>query len=107
MNPHHRSKEEDLRRREEALKEREIQIRMRELEAELDPTPVYPTAKHEATPDKKKRPWYKRLLEIGKFCLIVVAVVVAVRLTAWLATAILILGIAWVAYKIFLEGDRN
>ncbi|MCG8362255.1 MAG: hypothetical protein MJA27_02850 [Pseudanabaenales cyanobacterium] len=106
MNPHHDSKEEELRSREESLREREIQIRMRELEAELESTPVHPTSKHEE-PLSKKRPWYKRLPEIGKFCLMVIAVIVMVRLATWLATAILIFGIGWVGYKFFLDGDRN
>lgn len=106
MNPHHNSKEEELRRREEALKEREVQIRMRELEAELSKPPISPTSKLKDSP-RKTLSWFKRMSEIGKFLLIVVAVIVAIRLAAWLAMAILIGGIAWVGYKLFLEGDRQ
>lgn len=105
MNPHYDSKEEELRRREEALKEREIQIRMRELEHELGSPTVHPTTKLD-NPPRKRRPWYKKLPDIGKFLLILIAVVVAVRIAAWLATAVLVLGVGWVGYKLFIEGDR-
>ena len=106
MYPDHQSKDRELQQREAELRKREIKIRMRELEAELEqPTPVQATV----TTDEplSGRPWYKRLPDIGKFCLIVLAVIVAVRLATWLATAVMILGIAWAGYKLFLEGDRN
>ncbi|NEP16223.1 MAG: hypothetical protein F6J97_04880 [Leptolyngbya sp. SIO4C1] len=98
---------DDLSRREQALKAREIQIRMRELEAELDPAPVHPTRKHRQKAHRKKaierqtRPWYLRLGEIGKFCLIVIAVIVAIRIAARLATIVIVLGVAWAIYKLF------
>jgi negative regulator of sigma E activity len=115
MDPQPPSREEELRLREEALRARELQIRMRELEAELDPVPVQSkvqqarvqqgeTYKHEET-SRRRRPWYRRLPELAKFILIVIAVVVAVRLAVWLATAVLVLTVGWVAYKLFLEGD--
>ena len=106
MNPDHQSKDRELQQREVELRKREIKIRMRELEAELEqPTPVQATV----TTDEpsSSRPWYKRLPDIGKFCLIVLAVIIAVRLATWLATAVMILGIAWAGYKLFLEGDRK
>lgn len=106
MDPYKQMKEEELGRREAELKARELQIRMRELEAELDATPVHPTYKHEK-PSPKKRNWLKQLPSIGKFLLMVVAVIVAIRIATWLATAVLILGLGWVGYKLFLEGDRT
>ena len=106
MDPYKQTKEEQLRRREAELKARELQIRMRELEAELDSTPVHPTYKHKETPTNK-RTWLKQLPNIGKFLLMIVAVIVAIRIATWLATAALIVGIGWVGYKLFLEGDRT
>ncbi|MEL6383380.1 MAG: hypothetical protein AAFQ89_13190 [Cyanobacteria bacterium J06626_18] len=107
MDPHQQAKEEELRRREAELKTRELQIRMRELEAELDKTSVHPTYKHEEPPQKKKRTWYERIPNIAKFLMMVVLVIVAIRVASWLFTAALVLGLAFVGYKLFLEGDRN
>ena len=105
MNPDHQSKEQEFKNREAELKEREIKIRMRELEAELeDPTPVQPTVKHK---EPLARPWYKGLPKIAKFGLIVVGVIVAVKVATWLAGMLLVFGIGWAGYKLFLEGDRN
>ena len=105
MNPDHQSKEQELKSREAELKEREIKIRMRELEAELeDSTPVQPTVKHT---EPLARPWYKRLPRIAKFGLIVVGVMVAVKIASWLATLLLLVGVGWAGYTLFLEGDRN
>ncbi|MEO1093910.1 MAG: hypothetical protein AAFX01_03300 [Cyanobacteria bacterium J06638_28] len=107
MSSDYPSREEELRRREEAIKAREIQIRMRELEAELDPTPVHPTTKHKTTSKQKSQLWHKRIPNIVKFFLFVIAVVVALRIAAWLTTAVLVLSIAWVGYKVFLESNPN
>ncbi|MEO0986301.1 MAG: hypothetical protein AAFY20_12215 [Cyanobacteria bacterium J06639_14] len=106
MDPHQKAKEAELRRREAEIKARELQIRMRELEAELEETPVHPTYKHEAPPPQK-RIWYKQLPNIVKFSGIAVAGIVAVVIANWLITAVLIAGVAWVGYKLFLEGDRS
>ena len=105
MNPDHQSKEQDLQNREAALKEREIKVRMRELEAEIeDSAPVLPTTKHKET---LSHPWYKSLPKIAKFGLVIVGVIVAVRLVAWLAGVLILLWIGWAGYKIFLEGDQD
>ncbi|MEM8639362.1 MAG: A24 family peptidase [Cyanobacteria bacterium P01_G01_bin.54] len=106
MNSHHSPKEEELRRREEALKERELQIRLRELEAELEPTPVTPTRKHqEESRPQPKPPWYQRLPNWLKFIVVVLGVLVAIRIAAWLASVVLVLAVSWVAYKLFLESQ--
>lgn len=107
MSSDYHSREDELRRREEAIKEREIQVRMRELEAELDPTPIHPTTKHKAVSEKKGRLWYKRIPNVFKFFLFVIAVIVAIRIAAWLTTTILILSIAWVGYKVFLDSGSE
>ncbi|MDX2215356.1 MAG: hypothetical protein SFY66_18985 [Oculatellaceae cyanobacterium bins.114] len=111
------NREEELRRREQELRERELQLRLRELEAEIHQLPphssqpssqqpplLHPT-KHEAPPSKVKT-WMKKLTTVGKFLAIVVAVVVAVRVASWLATVVIIAGIAWLAYKILFEDDK-
>ena len=108
MTPDHQSKDKELQQKEAELRKREIKVRMRELEAELEqPTPVQATVTTDDPSSSKGRPWYKRLPDIGKFCLIVIAVIVAVRLASWLATAVMVFGVAWAGYKLFLEGDRK
>ncbi|MBD2460502.1 hypothetical protein H6G89_05535 [Oscillatoria sp. FACHB-1407] len=112
------NREEELRRREQELRERELQLRLRELEAEihqLPPQPSYPSAqqppllhptKHEPPPTKFQT-WLKKLTTVGKFLAIVVAVIVAVRVASWLATVVIVAGIAWLAYKILFETDKK
>jgi hypothetical protein len=46
-------------------------------------------------------------VNVGKFLAVVVAVVIAIRIATGLATVIMIGAVAWVGYKIFLEGDRS
>lgn len=101
-------KERELERRERELREREQAIRLKELEEELNKTddpPYYETQKHEPQEGKLKR-WSKKLAKIGKFLGIVVAVIVSVKVAAWLTSVIIIGAIAWVGYKLFLEDDR-
>lgn len=113
MDSHHSAKEEELRRREEALKERELQLRLQELEAEqirlqelktdLNPPPVTPTRPHDPAQPPQKRPWYQRLPNAVKFVALVLVVLVAIRIAAWLASVVLVLAASWVGYKLFLE----
>ena len=100
-----KNKEEELRRREEELRARELQVRMKELEKEIDGIPVQPTTKHQepATSAAQQRRFIQKVSDIGKFCLIVISVIVAIRLAAWLGTILLVLGITWMAYKLFLD----
>jgi hypothetical protein len=105
MNYPHESKEAELRRREESLKKREVDIRMRELEAELSNPAVLPTSQQPKTGLNHKL-WYRRLNRVGQFFLLVIGVIVAVRVAAWLATLLLLLSVSWVAYKLFLEPDH-
>lgn len=104
-------KEEDLQRREKELQEREHALRLRELEAELyqqspaNELPISPTRKHRE-PEGKLNQRFRQVVTVAKFLGIVIAVVVAVRIATWLATAVMVGGIAWVAYKLFFEKDR-
>ncbi|MEL6777842.1 MAG: hypothetical protein AAFO06_11340 [Cyanobacteria bacterium J06597_16] len=103
--------EEDIRRREESLKARELKMRLKEIEKELDNIPnqssTQPSAAEhvhaEVVSDANTRRLYKKATDIGKFCLVVVSVIVAIRLAAWVGTIVMVLGITWMAYKLFLE----
>lgn len=105
------NRDDELRRREQELQDRERALRLRELESEIyaqpqpHEPPISPTTKHQ---DSKRslQQRYKQALEVAKFLGIVIAVVFAIRVATWLATAVLIGGVAWVAYKLFLSGDR-
>lgn len=98
--------EENIRQREQKLKARELEIRIKELEQELDNVSVQPTTKYdEAASGLKQKRLYKKNTDIGKFCLIVVSVIVAIRLAAWLGTVLMVMGIIWMAYKLFIEPD--
>lgn len=98
-------RENELARRERELQAREQAIRLQELEAEINQPWLSETVKHQQPKDSLKQ-WYGKLVNTAKFLGIVIAVVVAIRLAFWLATVIMIGGIAWMAYKIFWEGDR-
>ncbi|MDY6938854.1 MAG: hypothetical protein SWY16_14420 [Cyanobacteriota bacterium] len=101
-------RERELERRERELREREQAIRLKELEEELstpEDTPYYTTQKHEPQEGKLKR-WSRKLANIGKFLGIVVAVIVSLKIAAWLTSVIIVGGVGWVGYKLFLEDDR-
>ena len=99
------NQDNELRRRERELKEREHQIRLREIEAEINQPPLHQTQKHQS-PESSVKQWYGKLLGVGKFLAVVVAVVVAFKVAASLAYVVIVGAVAWVAYKIFLERDR-
>jgi Flp pilus assembly protein TadB len=106
------TKNEELRRREKELQAREHALRLRELEAEIDQQPstnqlpISLTIQHQE-PERAIRHRSRQALNVAKFLGIVVAVVVAVRIATWLATAVLVGGIVWVAYKIFFESNTS
>ncbi|MEM7063520.1 MAG: hypothetical protein AAF572_10200 [Cyanobacteria bacterium P01_B01_bin.77] len=105
MNPERQSKEEELQHREAALKEREIKVRMRELESEIEQAnPAQPTAKRKPT---SSRGWFERLPKFVQFGLLVVGVIVGIRVATWFAGVLILFGIGWVGYKLFIERDRN
>jgi hypothetical protein len=110
-------REAELRQREADLKKREMDIRLRELEAELyqqppaTPTPhvevqtVYPTSKERS--ESQWQRWMRSLGNFGKFCLLLLVVFVAIRVSFWLANIIIIGSVAFVAYKLFFESKGN
>ncbi|HEY9667692.1 MAG TPA: hypothetical protein V6C91_12860 [Coleofasciculaceae cyanobacterium] len=98
--------ENELRRLERELQERERAIRLREIEAEINQPPLHQTRKHQP-PEKAQKLWYGKLVNIGKFLALIIAVAVSFKIAASLATIILVGGVAWVAYKLFFESDRS
>ncbi len=99
------NKETELQRRERELQEREHAIRLRELEAEIYPeAPTYQTSKHEAS-DSKLKQWLRKLTIAGQFTGIVIAVGVAVKLSSWLATAVIVGGLSFVIFKIVFDKE--
>lgn len=108
MNPNRQSKEEELQRREAVLKEREIKVRMRELESEIErSSPAQPTAKHRKHKAASGHGWFGRLPKFVQFGLLVVGVIVGIRVASWFAGVLILFGIGWVGYKLFIERDRN
>lgn len=109
MNPHN-FKDEELRKRERELQERELAIRLRELEAEIAPPPVMPTTKHDR-PEKRIKQQFRQIVETAKFIGMIAAAgilfVVVFRVGTFLATAVIIGIIGWVAYKLFLERNKR
>ena len=104
-------KSRELRHKEQELRKREQEIRLRELEAEIDRSvPEHRTRKYEE-PDSqvngKLKQWRRKIIAAAQFTGIVIAVVVAVRIASWLATALIVGGIALIAYKMFVEEDRS
>lgn len=127
--------EDNNRSREEALKAREIKVRLQEIEQELasiqpvkdkhqasqsnsSPTTSSQTISSQSMGMKsmKTRPFPFQLSKAARFWLIVIAVIVGIRLLNVLSVAVMImsmtwmppliiLGIAWVVYKLFYESD--
>lgn len=104
-------KARELRHKEQELRKREQEIRLRELEAEIDRSvPEHRTSKYEEPDSKvngKLKQWRRKMIAVAQFTGIVIATVVAVRIASWLATAVIVGGIAWIAYKIFFAKDRS
>jgi Flp pilus assembly protein TadB len=105
-------KARELRHKEQELRKREQEIRFRELEAEIDRSvPEYRTTKYEE-PDSqvkegKLKQWRRKIIAVAQFTGIVIATVVAVRIAFWLATVVIVGGIALIAYKMFFAEDRS
>ena len=98
--------EEEIRRQEDRVKARELKQRLNELEKGLVEPPVQPTVKHTEPIQRKKASLSKKITDIGKFMLVVVSVIVAIRLAAWVGTIVMVPGITWMAYKLFLESKE-
>lgn len=102
-------KTRELRHKEQELRKREQESQLRELEAEIDRSvPEYLTSKYKE-PDSqvngKLKQWRRKILAVAQFTGIVIAVVIAVRIASWLATALMVGGIALIGYKMFFAED--
>ncbi|MEB3231873.1 MAG: small multi-drug export protein [Leptolyngbyaceae bacterium] len=116
--------EENLRQREEELRVKEQEIRLRELEMELNKVeqrqqsiqpepPLYETVKHEGP--KPKKSWLRKLPKMLKFGLMIFVTLVLVWTAASIAfqlgrilfAAIIVGGIGFMGYKLYLEGDDD
>lgn len=98
--------EEKIRRKEKEIEAREIKARLKELENDLEQVPVTPTYKHQentSPSEAKSRGFMQQVSDVGKFCLIVFTVIVAIRLAAWVGFAVMMAAVVWVAYKLILE----
>lgn len=104
----HEDKQKELQQREEEIKAREQAMRLRELEAEIynNQPPLYQTTKQERA-EAKFKIWLKKTVNIAKFFGFVIGVIVAVRIAYWLALMIMIGGVSWIGYKLFLESDES
>lgn len=96
----------ELERKEEQLRQREQEVRLRELETQLyaEEPPLYKTRKHEPTETRLQR-WRKQAIKIAKFVGFVLVTLVVLKIGVWLGYALLIAGIAWIGYLIFLKGE--
>ena len=108
--------EEDQRRREQDLKARELNIRLRELEAEIqevtaaqvaatDPASHAESIPVQPNPKRTVRRWRQNLINLGKFLVLVIVVITAIRVATWLATAIIVGTIAFTGYQLFFRDD--
>lgn len=98
--------EEKIRLREQKIKARELEVRLKEIEHELDEIPVQQTTQHqEPVAPKRKKSLSKKTTDIAKFCAITLSVIIAVHIAAWLSTALIVVGVLWLAYKLFIEAD--
>lgn len=103
--------EDELRQREAELQRREQEIRLRELESELHKTdpPLSKTVKHKES--GKKKNWLRKIPKFAKFGVMVfstfVVTLIAWRIAATLVPMIIVGAIAFVGYKLYLEGDDD
>jgi hypothetical protein len=98
---------DDLQRRQQEIEDRERALRLREIEAELyqqapPQPPLYETVKHDP-PATQKQALMKKITRVAAFFGIVIGVMVAVRIASMLGTVVIVGGIAFVIYKIFVE----
>jgi len=81
-------------------------LRLRELEAELHQPAPLPTRKHHE-PTRSMQQWAKKAKNIAIFVGIVVVTMVVIKIATQLAAGVMVLGIAWVAYKLFFARNGS
>jgi hypothetical protein len=95
---------------EQELRDRELAVRLRELEAEVNQQhPPHHAHLRNAAPRAEPlnvlKRFYRRLENIAKFIGIVVLMIISIQIASWLAGTFMVIGIVWLAYKIFFEND--
>lgn len=100
--------EDQIRRQENKVKAQELKKRLAELEKDLVETPAQPRVKHVevAEPASESRLISKKWSDWGKFCLMVSVVIVSIKLATWIGTVLLLGGMSWAFYKMFLESKK-
>ncbi|MEG4284346.1 hypothetical protein QUB68_14555 [Microcoleus sp. A006_D1] len=102
-------KAREIRHKEQEQRKRQQELLLSELAAEIDRSvPAHLTSKYEE-PDSQTnsqlQQWRRKILATAQFTGIVIAVVITVRIASWLAAALIVGGIALIAYKIFFEEE--
>ncbi|MEG3858448.1 hypothetical protein [Microcoleus sp. herbarium12] len=99
----------ELRHKKQELRKQQQQMLLGELAAEIDRSvPAELTSKDGAADyqtNNKRQQWRRKILGASQFFGIVIAVIVVVRFAYWLGTALIVGGLALIAYKIFLEEE--
>lgn len=91
------------------IEDRERSLRLRELEMEIE-RPVS-DVQVEVLPKESKlagpslRRLKRKIVMAAKFFGLVIAIVVAVKVAFWLAGAVMVVGIAWLAYQLFFDKE--
>lgn len=103
-------KRRQLQQWEQELRDRELTVRLRELEAEINQQhPPHHAHLKNAAPHAEPlnfiKRFYRKLEKVAKFLGIVVLVVIGIQIASWLAGTFILIGIVWLAYKIFFEND--
>ena len=103
-------KPREIRHKEQELRKHEQEILLRELESAIDSSvPAYLTIKYDEpdtlTKSKLKQQWRRKIIANAQFIGLVIAVIFVVRIASWLATALVIGGIALIAHKTLFEED--
>ncbi|NJN59693.1 MAG: hypothetical protein HC879_20520 [Leptolyngbyaceae cyanobacterium SL_5_9] len=95
---------------EQELRDRELAVRLRELEAEINQQhPPHHAHLRNAAPHAKPlnvfKRFYRKLENVAKFIGIVVLMIIGIQIASWLAGTFIVIGIVWLAYKIFFENN--
>jgi fatty-acid desaturase len=103
-------KRRQLQQWEQELRDRELAVRLRELEAEISQQQSshrthLKNAEPQTQPLSLLKRFYRKLENVAKFIGIVVLVVIGIQVASWLAGTFIVIGIVWLAYKIFFEND--
>ena len=102
-------KAREIRHKEQELRKHEQELLLRELAAEIDRSvPADIISKYDEADSKtnsKLQQWRRKILATAQFTGIIIAVMVTVRIAYWLGTALIVGGIALIAYTIFFEED--